>query len=162
MQTQIIYVSPLGNNRLTAEDDALIEAAFDVPATMSQSSTPFLESVCLWLDEYFQGKDPGAPPAICPKGTEFQLRIWRLAQQIPFGYTATYGTLAKEAAREMGIPKMSAQAVGGAMKRNLIAILIPCHRVVGANGKLGGYFGNDRRKIDLLTLEGQDMRGFSK
>lgn len=97
-----------------------------------------------------------------PKGTEFQLRIWRLAQQIPFGYTATYGTLAKEAAREMGIPKMSAQAVGGAMKRNPIAILIPCHRVVGANGKLGGYFGNDRRKIDLLTLEGQDMRGFSK
>lgn len=95
MQTQIIYVSPLGNIRLTAEDDALIEAAFDVPATMSQSSTPFLESVCLWLDEYFQGKDPGAPPAICPKGTEFQLRIWRLAQQIPFGYTATYGTLAK-------------------------------------------------------------------
>ena len=72
------------------------------------------------------------------------------------------GTLAKEAAREMGIPKMSAQAVGGAMKRNPIAILIPCHRVVGANGKLGGYFGNDRRKIDLLTLEGQDMRGFSK
>ena len=84
MQTQIIYVSPLGNIRLTAEDDALIEAAFDVAATMSQSSTPFLESVCLWLDEYFQGKDPGAPPAICPKGTEFQLRIWRLAQQIPF------------------------------------------------------------------------------
>ena len=75
MQTQIIYVSPLGNIRLTAEDDALIEAAFDVPATMSQSSTPFLESVCLWLDEYFQGKDPGAPPAICLKGTEFQLRI---------------------------------------------------------------------------------------
>mgnify|MGYP000765641601 FL=1 len=139
MQTQIIYVSPLGNIRLTAEDDALIEAAFDVPATMSQSSTPFLESVCLWLDEYFQGKDPGAPPAICPKGTEFQLRIWRLAQQIPFGYTATYGTLAKEAAREMGIPKMSAQAVGGAMKRNPIAILIPCHRVVGASGKLGIY-----------------------
>lgn len=56
MQTQIIYVSPLGNIRLTAEDDALIEAAFDVAATMSQSSTPFLESVCLWLDEYFQGK----------------------------------------------------------------------------------------------------------
>lgn len=77
-----------------------------------------------------------------------------------FGCTATYGMLAQEAAREMGIPKMSAQAVGGAMKRNPIAIFIPCHRVVGANGKLGGYFGNDRRKIDLLTLEGQDMRGF--
>ena len=95
-----------------------------------------------------------------PAGTPFQLRIWRLAQQIPFGCTATYGMLAQEAAREMGIPKMSAQAVGGAMKRNPIAIFIPCHRVVGANGKLGGYFGNDRRKIDLLTLEGQDMRGF--
>ncbi len=155
MQTQTIFHSPLGDIRLTAEDGALLEAAFDVSATMPQSVTPFLESVCRWLDEYFQGKDPGEMPALCPKGTPFQLRIWRLAQQIPFGYTATYGTLAQEAAREMGIPKMSAQAVGGAMKRNPIAIFIPCHRVVGANGKLGGYFGNDRRKIDLLTLEGQ-------
>lgn len=158
MQTQIIYVSPLGNIRLTAEDDALIEAAFDMPSAMPQSITPFLESVCLWLDEYFQGNDPGKPPAICPRGTDFQLLIWRLTQQIPFGYTATYGTLAKEAAREMGIPKMSAQAVGGAMKRNPIAIFIPCHRVVGANGKLGGYFGNDHRKLELLTLERRGLR----
>lgn len=160
MQTQLIYHSPLGNIRLTAEDNALTEAAFDVPATLPQSATPFLESVCRCLDTYFNGKAPETTPLLRPAGTPFQLRIWRLAQQIPFGCTATYGMLAQEAAREMGIPKMSAQAVGGAMKRNPIAIFIPCHRVVGANGKLGGYFGNDRRKIDLLTLEGQDMRGF--
>ena len=160
MQTQLIYHSPLGNIRLTAEDNALTEAAFDVPATLPQSPTPFLESVCRCLDTYFNGKAPETTPLLRPAGTPFQLRIWRLAQQIPFGCTATYGMLAQEAAREMGIPKMSAQAVGGAMKRNPIAIFIPCHRVVGANGKLGGYFGNDRRKIDLLTLEGQDMRGF--
>ena len=134
MQTQLIYHSPLGNIRLTAEDNALTEAAFDVPATLPQSATPFLESVCRCLDTYFNGKAPETTPLLRPAGTPFQLRIWRLAQQIPFGCTA--------------------------MKRNPIAIFIPCHRVVGANGKLGGYFGNDRRKIDLLTLEGQDMRGF--
>lgn len=162
MQTQIIYVSPLGNIRLTAEDDALIEAAFDVPATMSQSSTPFLESVCLWLDEYFQGKDPAHRRRSVPKAQSSSCASGGWHSRSRSAIRRPMALLAKEAAREMGIPKMSAQAVGGAMKRNLIAILIPCHRVVGANGKLGGYYGNDRRKIDLLTLEGQDMRGFSK
>lgn len=161
MQYQTIYHSPLGTIRLTAEDNALIEAAFDLPAALTLAQTPFLTKVCAWLDCYFDGKDPGTLPAIRPAGTAFQQRIWRLAQQIPFGYTASYGTLAKQAAVEMGIPKMSPQAVGGAMKRNPIAILIPCHRVVGANGSLGGYFGNSRRKIDLLTLEGQDVSVFT-
>ncbi|MFR6495496.1 MAG: hypothetical protein ACLUOF_02990 [Ruminococcus sp.] len=132
MQTQIIYVSPLGNIRLTAEDDALIEAAFDVPATMSQSSTPFLESVCLWLDEYFQGKDPGAPPAICPKGTEFQLRIWRLAQQIR---SAIRRPMARWQKRRHGNGHPEDVCPGGGRARNEIHChLIPCHRVVGANG----------------------------
>ena len=91
MQTQLIYHSPLGNIRLTAEDNALTEAAFDVPATLPQSATPFLESVCRCLDTYFNGKAPETTPLLRPAGTPFQLRIWRLAQQIPFGCTATYG-----------------------------------------------------------------------
>lgn len=83
MQTQLIYHSPLGNIRLTAEDNALTEAAFDVPATLPQSPTPFLKSVCRCLDTYFNGKAPETTPLLRPAGTPFQLRIWRLAQQIP-------------------------------------------------------------------------------
>ena len=160
MQTQLIYHSPLGNIRLTAEDNALTEAAFDVPATLPQSATPFLESVCRCLDTYFNGNAPETTPLLRPAGTPFQLRIWRLAQQIPFGCTATYGMLAQEAAREMGIPKMSAQAVGGAVGHNPISIIVPCHRVVGINGNLTGYAGGIDKKISLLKIEKTDVKKF--
>ncbi|MGN1403425.1 MAG: methylated-DNA--[protein]-cysteine S-methyltransferase [Ruminococcus sp.] len=161
MQTQTIYHSPLGDLRLTADTNALLEARFDVSLTMPQEESPVLAETIRWLERYFQGTNPGDLPPIAPKGTPFQQRIWRLTQNIPYGFTASYSMLAKQAAIEMGKAKMSAQAVGGAVRRNPIAILIPCHRVVGANGDLTGYFGGMERKIRLLTLEGLDMTQFT-
>ena len=83
--------------------------------------------------------------------------MWRHLLAIPYGETATYGAIARAVAREMGRERMSAQAVGGAVGRNPISIIIPCHRVVGANGNLTGYAGGLNRKIKLLTCEHVDM-----
>ena len=76
---------------------------------------------------------------------------------IPYGQTVTYGQIAREIARQKGVPKMSAQAVGGAVGHNPISLMIPCHRVVGTNGSLTGYGGGLQRKVRLLELEGVDM-----
>lgn len=161
MQIQIPYNSPMGVLCLTADDTALLEAHFDSLPTLPTGSNPILVQTIAWLDRYFAGEDPGALPPLRPKGTPFQERIWRLMQGIPYGCTASYGMLAQLAAAEMHIPKMAAQAVGGAVRRNPIAILIPCHRVVGKNGNLVGYFGGLQRKMELLQLEGQDMTKFT-
>ena len=113
-----------------------------------------------WLDRYFAGDkpDPHEVPCAAP-GSEFQHLIWDLLCDIPFGGVTTYGRLAREAAARMGRPTMSSQAVGGAVGRNPVSIIVPCHRVVGANGSLTGYAGGSDRKIALLKLEGVDMSG---
>lgn len=85
--------------------------------------------------------------------------MWALLLQIPYGQTTTYGAIARQLAAKQGIPKMSAQAVGGAIGDNKIAIVIPCHRVIGANGSLTGYAGGMNRKAALLELEHTDMTG---
>ncbi len=161
MQFQTLYESPVGRICLTANDTALICAQFDEMPTQQIDENPVLIQTRTWLDCYFDGKDPGAPPPLYPEGTPFQMRIWRLMQGIPYGSLATYGMLAELAAAEMQIPKMAAQAVGGAVRRNPIAILIPCHRVIGKDGNLVGYFGGMKRKIELLQLEGHDTRQFT-
>lgn len=161
MQIQAHYSSPLGKLLLTANEHALLEARFDVPPTLPGGASPILEASIVWLNRYFSGKDPGKLPPLCPEGTLFQQCIWRLMLNIPYGYTTSYGMLARQAAVEMGKARMSAQAVGGAIRRNPISIFIPCHRVVGHDGNLTGYFGGMERKIQLLTLEGQDMTKFS-
>ena len=107
-----------------------------------------------WLDSYFSGKDDAPMPKFMPSGTSFQRRVWELIAEIPKGETLSYGDIAKKIAHERGIPKMAAQAVGNAVAANKITILIPCHRVVASNGKLGGYGGHEDRKLALLRLEG--------
>ena len=108
-----------------------------------------------WLDAYFAGNAPSpAALPLRPEGTEFRRLIWGLLLEIPYGKTVTYGALAKRAAEILGKPRMSAQAVGQAVGRNPISILIPCHRVVGAGGQLTGYAGGLARKEYLLRLEG--------
>ena len=87
-------------------------------------------------------------------GSLFQQMVWGLLRQIPYGTTITYGELAARAAEQLGRSGMSAQAVGGAVARNPISILVPCHRVVGADGSLTGYAGGLERKRQLLALEG--------
>ena len=91
-------------------------------------------------------------------GTPFQLDVWTILQEIPYGKTTTYGQIAKEIARQKGIPRMAAQAIGGAVGRNNISIIIPCHRVVGAKGNLTGYGGGLDKKTALLALEKIDIR----
>ena len=118
--------------------------------TISEATTvtlPIFIEVLQWLDDYFAGKRPRNVPRLNPQGTEFQRRVWQSLFTIFYGQTKTYG----EIARMVGCK--SARAVGQAIGHNPIALIIPCHRVVGANGSLGGYAYDLNRKKQLLELE---------
>ncbi|MEG2123783.1 MAG: methylated-DNA--[protein]-cysteine S-methyltransferase [Clostridium sp.] len=101
-----------------------------------------------WLDCYFSGKEPEFMPPLSPQGTPFRREVWKLLCEIPYGQLTTYGRLAEKLGEHM-----SAQAVGGAVGHNPISIMIPCHRVVGADGNLTGYGGGICLKVKLLELE---------
>ena len=111
-----------------------------------------------WLDAYFAKLDLPPLPPLAPRGSEFRQEVWKLLREIPFGETTTYGALT-ERLKAAGIPA-SPQAVGGAVGHNPISILIPCHRVVGADGSLTGYAGGVGKKRFLLELEGADLSRF--
>lgn len=155
------YNSPPGEIILHSNGESLTALYFN---KTNENAARFCESQNLsifaeskqWLDLYFSGENPQWTPKIAlPKNASaFALRVWEILQSIPHGKTTTYGAIAKQIAREFGIAKMSAQAVGGAVSRNPIAIIIPCHRVVGANGNLTGYAGGIENKIALLKIEG--------
>lgn len=121
------------------------------------------KSANLWLKKYFSGENP--PISNVPikplVGTQFQKIVWKILLEIPYGSTITYGEIAREAARRLGKLKMSAQAVGQAVGQNPISIIIPCHRVIGANGNLTGYNGGIDVKIKLLEIEGIDTSRMS-
>ena len=154
------YLSPLGELLLAADDAGLTGVWFQgqkyfghgLDPAAQAGDLPVLDETRRWLDRYFSGRDPGPVPPLHPMGTDFQKRVWSLLLSIPRGQTATYGALAKELA---GRPVLS-RAVGGAVGHNPISILIPCHRVVGAGGRLTGYAGGLERKRALLALEGAD------
>ena len=107
-----------------------------------------------WLDIYFTGRQPDFIPPLLMRGSAFRQRVWEVLLTIPFGQTMTYGEIAHLIAEERGLESMSAQAVGGAVGRNSISLIIPCHRVVGADGSLTGYAGGIDKKIWLLKMEG--------
>lgn len=109
---------------------------------------------------FFSGRDPGFFPPIHLTGSDFRNRVGEIMCEIPYGKTVTYGWIADKLAKERGIGRMSAQAVGGAVGRNPICIIVPCHRVVGSNGSLTGYGGGILQKKALLELEGNDMSRF--
>ncbi|MCU5745371.1 methylated-DNA--[protein]-cysteine S-methyltransferase [Staphylococcus sp. SQ8-PEA] len=113
-----------------------------------------------WLDGYFKGKNEEIDFPLKPEGTPFQKEVWEQLRSIPYGQTATYSTIAQTIARKRGIKKMAAQAVGSAVGKNPISILIPCHRVVGKNGSLIGYSGGLDTKVVLLDLERVDTSQF--
>ena len=158
------YHSPIGRLLLSADEIGLTGVwlegekyfAHGLPADRREACTPILADTKRWLDEYFSGKEPDFMPPLHPIGSPFRQAVWQILRRIPYGKTVTYGEIAREMARQKGLPKMSAQAVGGAVGHNEISILIPCHRVVGAKGNLTGYAGGLSRKIQLLTLEGVD------
>ncbi len=113
-----------------------------------------------WLNRYFAGEKPSpAELSLAPLGSDFRRQVWRMLCEIPYGQTTTYGNIAQRLAVQRGVSTISSQAVGGAVGHNPISIIIPCHRVVGANGSLTGYAGGIEKKIRLLELEGADMSG---
>ncbi|MDR1073804.1 MAG: methylated-DNA--[protein]-cysteine S-methyltransferase [Treponema sp.] len=118
---------------------------------------PLFGALRAWLTTYFSGEDPSAThcaaPPLFARGSAFQEHVWDLLLRIPYGATTSYGALAAAVAAKRRIPVMAAQAVGGAIGRNPISIIIPCHRVIGANGALTGYGGGLERKRFLLKLE---------
>lgn len=150
MMLTAIYDSPLGPFALTSDGAAITSLRFGLPddgcVTTTSSHLPF--SACSrWLDLYFSGQRPDYVPPLKPVGTAFQQRVWQALMEIPYGETSTYGAIARR------IGCRSAQAVGQAVGKNPIAIIVPCHRVIGGDGSLTGYaYGLERKKY-LLALE---------
>lgn len=161
MQYYAEYISPMGNLLLTSDGEALtgLWIGRDAPEdTVSLDTLPALQKVGVWLDAYFRGEPREIDFPLAAGGTAFQKLVWELLLQIPYGETSTYGAIAREIARQMGKEKMSAQAVGQAVGRNPINIIVPCHRVVGAKGELTGYAGGLDKKIWLLNHEHTNVR----
>lgn len=161
MEKTAVYLSPLGKILLAAEEDKITGLWFwgqkYFPQRLEGSpltqGCPVLEQAKLWLCRYFAGERPEPLQQLMLRGTPFQREVWQLLRQIPYGETVTYGELSKVLAGRRGVPRFSAQAVGGAVGRNPISLLVPCHRVVGAGGSLTGYAGGLERKRRLLELE---------
>lgn len=162
------YDSPLGGILLAADVVGLTGLWFDgakyfadnLPPAHTAQETPILAEAKHWLDVYFAGREPNFTPPLHPVGSPFRQAVWEMLLQIPYGETTTYGELARQLAAQRGLPRMSAQAVGGAVGHNEISLIIPCHRVVGTNGSLTGYAGGIDKKIKLLELEHNDMHRF--
>ena len=162
------YESPLGGMLLAADEAGLTGVWFvgqkyfarDLPGEHAEQETPILVETKRWLDMYFTGRNPDFLPPLHPLGSAFRQSVWEFLLQIPYGQTTTYGELARQLAKKQGLPRMSAQAVGGAVGHNEISVIIPCHRVVGTNGSLTGYAGGIDKKVKLLELEHTDMSRF--
>ena len=155
------YASPLGGILLAADGQGLTGLWFDgakyfaanLPEERTEKNTPILAEAARWLDMYFAGRQPDFIPPLHLVGSDFRLRVWKRLLEIPYGQTATYGELLGGG--------MSAQAVGDAVGHNPISIIVPCHRVIGANGSLTGYAGGIEKKRRLLALEGVDTTRIS-
>lgn len=162
------YNSPLGGILLAADEIGLTGLWFNgqkyfarsLPAGYTEQNTPALSEAKRWLEVYFTGKKPDFMPPLHIVGSAFRRAVWEILLQIPYGKTTTYGEIARQLAKKQKLPRMSAQAVGGAVGHNEITIIIPCHRVVGTNGSLTGYAGGIDKKIKLLELEHTDMSSF--
>ena len=120
----------------------------------AECEVPGFRETRRWLDEYFDGREPDfAPPYRIDGLTQFRKDVIDAMLEIPFGETVTYGDIAAAIAKKRGMKQMSAQAVGGAVGWNPICLIIPCHRVIGANGTLVGYGGGIKNKVALLAHE---------
>ena len=163
------YASPLGTMTLASDGENLVglwiagQKYFAEKAQggfMEKSDLPVFGLAKKWLDAYFAGEKPAISELpLAPNGGEFRQAVWDILCEIPYGQCTTYGAIAQKMAARMGKKTMSSQAVGGAVGHNPISIIIPCHRVVGANGSLTGYAGGIDKKIKLLQHEGADMFG---
>ena len=152
------YPSPLGSLLLISDGDNLTGLTFgDLPPEEHCCDLPVFRETARWLDAYCRGEapDPLSLP-LAPAGSDFQRLVWRILLEIPRSSLRTYGEIAREAADRLGKEKMSPQAVGQAVGRNPMCIIIPCHRCVGAAGALTGYAWGLEKKTALLRLEGHN------
>lgn len=161
------YNSLIGDILLAAKNNKLIGLWFidqkyyptDFKEEVKEKSVPILEKTKNWLDRYFNKEVPLISELdISLNGSDFRDSVLQKLMEIPYGKTTTYKEIAESLAKEKGIKRMSAQAVGGAIKHNPISIIIPCHRVIGKNGNLTGYAGGLARKEYLLKLEGEVLK----
>ena len=158
------YTSPLGPIVIESDGQAITSLRFRNEQVHTDSTTqekttkegatplPIIVETLQWLDDYFAGKRPCNVPRLNPQGTAFQKRVWTALFTIWYGQTKTYGNIAQMVACR------SAQAVGQAVGANPIALIIPCHRVIAANGQLGGYEYGTEIKKKLLELEGNPTK----
>ena len=151
-----IYTSPHGPIVIESDGQAITSLRFSkeqasaVPKETPKEAAPtppIIAETIQWLDDYFAGKRPCNVPRLNPRGTAFQKRVWTALLTIPYGETLSYGEIAKM------VGCRSAQAVGQAVGANPIALIIPCHRVIAANGQIGGYAYGTEIKKRLLDLE---------
>ena len=166
---QTTYHSPIGRMLLIGDENRLVYAwheghrqqeAFLATCHPAEGDTCIFRQIKTWLDRYFDKRPIAIDPAsLHLTGTPFQQAVWRRLLLIPYGRTATYGGLAREFAADRKLPHFSAQAIGAAAGRNPLAILIPCHRVIGKDGSLTGYAGGLAMKKWLLAHEGVNLRG---
>ena len=155
------YISPIGIITLSSNGTALTGLWYNGQKNFAQTLSkpyeekllPVFEDTIKWLDIYFGGAVPDFMPELSVHSTPFRKAVWDILLTIPYGQTMTYGEIAESLAHQMGKKKMSAQAVGGAVGHNPVSIIIPCHRVVGADGRLTGYAGGLKRKQFLLDIE---------
>ena len=162
------YKSPLGIIAICCDEDEKVVGLFfknqkyfadniDGKITENNNLKIFV-TVKSWLDKYFAGKKPNIKEIpIKFIGNDFRKSVWKILYEIPYGKVLTYGDIAKQIAKQKNITKMSAQAIGGAVGHNPISIIVPCHRVVGKNGKLTGYAAGLNKKKKLLELEQVNM-----
>ena len=171
MKYSTSYSSPLGLITMVSNGEKLIGLWLEgqkyfaetiIKEVVENDDLEIFTSTKQWLNRYFAGDKPNISElALEASGGEFRKIVWEILCEIPYGETITYGEIAKKVSIKMNKKSMSSQAVGGAVGHNPISIIIPCHRVVGANGNLTGYAGGIDKKIRLLEHEGVDMSKFS-
>lgn len=162
-----IYNSPVGKLTIASNEKNVVGLWLDgqkyymevlEDKEYQEKETEVIKLAEKWLDKYFNNEKPEIDELpIEFIGSDFRKQIWKILSKIPYGKVITYGDIAKQIAKQKGIRTMSAQAVGGAIAHNPISVIIPCHRVVGANGSLTGYSGGVKVKIKLLEFEGVDI-----
>lgn len=153
MKSVFYYETKIGLIGIAEKDDNITDLFFGTKWNLNQAKvkeTALIKNAFCQLNEYFLGQRQKFDLPIAPKGTTFQLAVWQALLTIPYGETRSY----QEIATQIGNPKAS-RAVGGANNKNPISIIIPCHRVIGANGDLVGYGGGLFIKKKLLSLEGK-------
>lgn len=151
------YESPLGEMLIVSDGEAICGAWFYgqkhfkstiVEKTIPDDDLAIFKQTKQWFEDYFNGLNPQINFKLKADGSQFRQKVWKILSEIPYGETLTYGEIASRIS-----PNMSSQAVGGAVGHNPISILIPCHRVIGRDGKLTGYAAGLDKKIELLKIE---------